>query len=139
MIVSRKNKKKSVLPVSAMSDIAFLLLIFFMLSSISEEDKEIQIELPSSRVSVQEDKKFFNVWVDSAGDIFFNAKKGSPAALTTYALYKLKADPETRVLIRASRDVSYSVIDSVFESLREAGAYNVVLVSEKRYYKEPNI
>jgi biopolymer transport protein ExbD len=133
MAFGRRLKNRSVLPVSAMADIAFLLLIFFMLSSISGEDKEIKIELPEARMSMQENNKFFNVWLNKEGELSFGAKKGTPEALTTFAQYKLRENPEVRVMIRASRDVKYESVNTVFEALKKAGAHYVVLVSEKKY------
>jgi biopolymer transport protein ExbD len=131
MAIERKIKSISMLPVSAMADIAFLLLIFFMLSNISEEDKEVKIELPQSEVSVQETEKFFNVWVNEQGDVFFSGKQGSLNALTTFATYKLLSNPQVRVLIRASKDVRYEHINNVLFSLKEAGVHYIVLISKK--------
>ncbi|MBN2042032.1 MAG: biopolymer transporter ExbD [Spirochaetes bacterium] len=132
MAIEIKSKSRSVLNVSAMADIAFLLLIFFMLSSISEEDKEIPIELPKSSISVQENEKFFNVWINNQGSIFFSGKQGTLPALTTHATYKLIANPQVRVLIRASKDVQYEYVNNVMDALKEAGIHYIVLVSEKK-------
>ena len=132
MAIERKLKSRVSLPVSAMADIAFLLLIFFMLSSISEEDKEIPIELPQSKISVQENEKFFNVWINEQGDVFFSGKQGNLLALTTHATYKLLSNPQIRVLIRASKDVKYEYINSVLDALKEAGIHYIVLISKKK-------
>lgn len=132
MSLKSKLKRQAGINVSAMSDIAFLLLIFFILSSVTEEDKEIPIELPQSHISVQETEKFFNVWIDKDGDIYFGAKKGNPVKLTTFATYRLRKNPKVKALIRASRDVEYEAVDTVFDALREAGLHHIVLVSEKR-------
>ncbi len=132
MRIGRKLKNVSSLPVAAMADIAFLLLIFFILSSVTEEDKEIKIELPKSHISSQENEKFINVWIDSNGKIFYSGKEGSNAGLTAYSTRKLRTNPELRVLIKADKDVKYEHVNSTFDALKEAGVRYIILVSEKK-------
>ncbi len=115
-----------------MADIAFLLLIFFMLSSIMEMEKEIPVKLPESRISVQEKGKYFNIWIDENGDYFFDNRKDSSANLATFARYKLASNPDTTALIRAEKDIPYEFVNAVMESLKEAGLHSIVLVSRKK-------
>lgn len=132
MNIERRKKSQSIIPVSSMADIAFLLLIFFMLSSIADADREIPIELPESRISIQENEKYFNVWITKEGDIYFSGRKGTLNALTTHASYRMMATPEIRALIRAQRNARYEYINGVLDALKEGGIHNVVLVSKKR-------
>ncbi len=114
-----------------MADIAFLLLIFFMLSSIADADREIPIRLPESRVTVQETKKYFNVWLDNEGKMYFGGKEGTPRMLTTFSQYRLISQPEVRALIRAEKDIPYKYVNEALEALKKSGVHNVVLVSKK--------
>ena len=132
MKVDRRKESKSIIPVSSMADIAFLLLIFFMLSSIAEVDKEIPIKLPESKMSIQERKKYFNVWIPKEGEFFYAGKKGTLTGLTTHAQYMMISNPEVRALIRAERNIPYRHINSALEALKEGGIHNVVLVSKKK-------
>lgn len=131
MPIARKRRAEATIPSSAMSDIAFLLLVFFMLSSFAEVDKEIPIELPESRISIQEDEKFFNVWVDNDGTVYFNNEAGSLSGLSSYATRRLIQDPEVEVLIRAPKEVQYTTINGVLEALKDGGIHRVVFVSMK--------
>lgn len=132
MAIQRKHKNQAIIPVSAMSDIAFLLLIFFMLSSFAEVDKEIPLKLPQSEISRQEKKKYFNVWVQKNGDIFYDNSQGTLSGLKTYANRRLFKNPDVKALIRASRFVEYKTVNSVLKSLKGAGIHNVVFVSKKK-------
>ncbi len=132
MQIERKNKNSTVIPTSSMSDIAFLLLIFFMVSSLADADKELEITLPQSRISVQTTQKYFNIWIDKKGDIYYRGNKTTPPALTTHATYKLMSDPDVRALIRAEQDARYESVNAVMNALKDAGCTNVVFVSEKK-------
>lgn len=131
-MIQRRSKPCSSVPVAAMGDIAFLLLIFFMLSSITEKEVDLKVELPKSRVSVQESNKFFNVWVDNEGAIYYDGNIGNAAGLTNHAVFKMRANPEIRALIRASDNTSFEHMNAVFDALKDAGLHYIVLVSEKK-------
>jgi len=132
MAIERKNRAKSIVPVSSMADIAFLLLIFFMLSSIMDMEQEIPLQLPESMISVHEPKKYFNVWINRQGEYFFDNKKNELCDLAPYASHRISQNPETRVLIRADREIPYRYVNNALEVLRQAGLHNIVLVSGKR-------
>jgi biopolymer transport protein ExbD len=132
MKVETRIKRRFDIPVASMADIAFLLLIFFMVSSIADADREIPIRLPESRVSVQENKKYFNVWITKNGDCYFGSRKGTLEALTTLAQYRIVSNPEVRALVRAEHDTPYEYINGVLDSLKEGGLHNVVFVSKKK-------
>ncbi|MCX7678017.1 MAG: biopolymer transporter ExbD [Spirochaetes bacterium] len=131
-MIRKRIRPSSAIPVSAMADIAFLLLIFFILSNVSEDTIDIKMDLPQSHISEQETQRYFNVWVDEKGDIFFGGKKGTAQELTSYARFKMASNPQTKALIRASKTIKYEHINAIFESLKEAGVHNIVLVSKKK-------
>jgi len=131
-MIVRRAKPQAGISVSAMGDIAFLLMIFFILSSVTEKEVNLKIDLPQSRVSMQENNKFFNVWVDEKGGIYYDGAPGNAKGLVTHAMYKLRSDPDVRVLLRSSNGTNFEHINAVFDALKEAGVHYVVLVSEKK-------
>ncbi|MCG8541148.1 MAG: biopolymer transporter ExbD, partial [Clostridia bacterium] len=48
-MIQRRQKQSRGIPLPAMADIAFLLLVFFMLSSIADSRKQVPINLPETR------------------------------------------------------------------------------------------
>jgi biopolymer transport protein ExbD len=132
MKIIKRVGAKSTIPVASMADIAFLLLIFFMISSIGEVDKEIKLDLPEARMTIQEKKKYFNVWITPDGKYSFGGRVGTLTALTTFAQYSVVSNPETRALIRAESTVPYEYINGAMDSLKDAGVRNVILVSKKK-------
>ncbi len=132
MKIVKRIGAKSVIPVASMADIAFLLLIFFMISSIGEVDKELPLKLPEARMTIQEKKKYFNVWITPEGYYYFGGRKGTLTALTTFAQYTIVSNPETRALIRAENTVPYEYVNNALDTLKDAGVRNVILVSKKK-------
>jgi biopolymer transport protein ExbD len=74
--MARKHKKKrrtATVPVASMGDIAFLLIIFFLLASEFNKDKPQPMTLPqSSKVEKVEDKVAIRVDIDKDGNIFLD-------------------------------------------------------------------
>ena len=135
MKINRSKKSKFIIPVSSMADIAFLLLIFFMLSSIMDAEKEIALKLPTSETTKITKDKFLNVWINRNGDYFFDDKKNDISNLKTYAQSRLISNANIKALIRADKNIPYKKIDSVLKELKNAELYDIVLSSKKKYEK----
>ena len=131
MTIRRRQKSRSIIPVSSMADIAFLLLIFFILSSILEMEKEVPINLPESRISVSESKKFFNIFVTPDGHYIYDNRIDTLQNLRGYAIYKSSGNSDVKAMINADRELPFEYINNVMEVLRDSGVYNIVLVSKK--------
>lgn len=131
-MIRKRVRIPNTIPVSAMADIAFLLLIFFILSNVSEDTIDIKMELPQSHISEQETKRYFNVWIDEQGTVFYGGKQGTVQGLTSYARFKMASNPDTKAFIRASKTLKYEHVNAIFEALKEAGVHNIVLVSKKK-------
>jgi biopolymer transport protein ExbD len=142
-MIKKRKQSRGVIPVASMGDIAFLLLIFFMISSIAEAEKEIQVLLPEARMAIEEKNKFFNLYVkkNEADQIeyyygFDKCDFDNLTLLTNYARTKLlnlnpEQMPEFRALIRSDKDIPYRYINGAMSAIKEAGVYNIMLVTEK--------
>lgn len=132
MIIERKKRSRSLIPLPSMADIAFILLIFFLLTSAIDIEKDIRLELPETNVSQSESKKYFMVWIDGIGRIIMKGEEGDNEKLYTFAKYRSIDNPDVKALIGADRKVPYRVINGVMEILRNAGVHNIVLISKKK-------
>ena len=73
--LQRKSKTSEEIPSSSMADIAFLLLIFFMVSTVFQKDRNRPIEWAQAEATEkidQKQKNILNVWVESNGDVYIN-------------------------------------------------------------------
>jgi biopolymer transport protein ExbD len=125
----RKSKVASEIPDSSLADIAFLLLIFFMVTTVFRKESPREIVMPEAEATERVDAKRKNVlhiWVEPDGRIFINDALVPVENVSTIAgqLYE-ETDQELVVSIRADREVPYSTINDVSEELREGGALRV--------------
>ncbi|MCL1814870.1 MAG: biopolymer transporter ExbD [Treponema sp.] len=115
----RRERKKITVPMNAMSDVAFLLLIFIMLVSLINYRREIKIDYPEAdkarRTSAE---KNLEIWIDGYGELYL---EGLPAELETIenALGETyRSAPDTRVHIIADKNVPYGSVNGVIEILQ---------------------
>jgi biopolymer transport protein ExbD len=124
----------AVIPTASMADIAFLLIIFFMVTTAYSLDRT-PMQLPQTVEQQQTAKGSAIVAVDQAGGLRFSAgeEDTQPVAdLDALAMRINEVAAANRLhpfVIKADRRVKYRVIDAVLERLRAAGAENVALLS----------
>jgi len=118
MKIARK-RKNPIVPMSSMSDVAFLLLIFIMLVALINFRREVKIEYPEAagakRTSAE---KNLEIWVDRNGALYLD---GLPAELKTIedALGETyRRAPDTRVHVIADKNTPYGNVSSIVEILK---------------------
>ena len=126
---SRKSKVASEIPDSSLADIAFLLLIFFMVTTVFRRERSRDIEQPEAAATQQVDEKRANImhlWIERDGTVYINdAIVPIDNVSSTVGQFYEETDRQAVIAIRSDRTVPYSTINQVTEELREGGALRV--------------
>ncbi len=124
----KKHKASGEIPSSSLADIAFLLLIFFMVSTTFRSEKPRKIELPEAQAQEkipEKRKDIQNVYVERNGAVYIN-DQNVPIPQVSDVIAPIRAEhPRLVVAIRGDTDVPYDVVNDVQEELRDAGAVRV--------------
>lgn len=124
----------AVIPTASMADIAFLLIIFFMVTTAYSLDRTA-MELPETRRQEQVEKGAAIIAIARDGRLRFSAGNedthavGDSQALAAEIRAVAASNSLHPFSIKADREVLYRVIDEVLEELRASGARNVTLLS----------
>jgi biopolymer transport protein ExbD len=124
MIRRRKRRKMLSVPTASMGDIAFLLIIFFILASRFAQEK-VNIESPRSPdISEMEEPKVM-VSVTKEGEIYCQGQLMPSAAdvrrrIENYLVGKTKPEQKL-VTFRCDRTVDRGVFEPVIEAIASAG------------------
>ncbi|MQA89752.1 MAG: hypothetical protein GEU90_05890 [Gemmatimonas sp.] len=125
----RKSKVASEIPDSSLADIAFLLLIFFMVTTVFRREQQREIEQPEADATQQVDEKRKNIlhlWVERDGAVYINDAAIPVTDVSSIVGQEYESlDRQLVVAIRSDREVSYAVINQITEELREGGALRV--------------
>lgn len=128
MKASRKKKRKPIpVPVASMGDIAFLLIIFFLVCSEAIKDKSnVPVELPNSEhVAQPKVTVVAYVTIDETGQIYFDGQPvenpkdiewGVRALLTNTV-----SDDQRHVQLKCDKSQPREVYQPVFQAIAEAG------------------
>ena len=131
---NRKSKASQEIPSSSLADIAFLLLIFFMVTTIFRATSERPIEWPAAEAAQKIDEKakdILYVWLEQDGGVWINDRAFSMNDVSgIVAPLYAQSDRRLVISLRADRDVPYVYVDLLQKELQEAGAVRLVFATE---------
>lgn len=132
MRVQRKTRIESVIPVSSMSDIAFLLLIFLMLSSIMNLKKNIEVKTPEAKqVSTTEGVQKYEIIIDKNGNAFFDGNYILLQEITAVFSQNIDREPDLYVQINADEAATYEMVNQVIKALQDARCYRLLFICKR--------
>ena len=138
----RKSKASDQIPSSSLADIAFLLLIFFMVTTVFRQERERPIEWPSAQATEQIDEKRQNImyiWIEQDGGIFINDQPVNMSDVSSLvAPAWIDSQRRLRISLRADARAPYRFVDGVMEEIKAGGAIYVVFATdlERRMARE---
>jgi len=138
MIVKYRLRKVSpVIPTASMADIAFLLIIFFMLTTTFSPVKT-SVDLPESVVRTEVEREAAIVAVTAQGDLVVSdglspgLEVATDEELSLFVAGVVSAQPNKQFVIKADRNVPYAAVDRVLEQLRRNKARVIGLLTEQK-------
>jgi biopolymer transport protein ExbD len=130
----RKSKASSEVPSSSLADIAFLLLIFFMVTTVFQADRDRPIEWPEAEAAEKIDEKqknILNIWLERSGTVFMNDQPFSMPDVSAYVAPLYAASERALVIsIRSDRQTPYIYVDQLQKELVEGGVVRVVFAAQ---------
>ena len=131
--LDRKSKASSEIPSSSLADIAFLLLIFFMVTTVFRSDKERPITWATAAATEKIDEKvknILNIWMERDGSIWINDQSLAMEEVSDVVLPLYAASERHLVIsIRGDRETPYSFMDALQKELVSAGVVRVVFAT----------
>ena len=130
----RRPKKQSLPPqlmLSPMIDMIFLLLVFFIVSTMyMSEIKTIPIRLPVAQNSETVSKSNFAVTVKKDGVLYLEDNKIEIKQLVANAAAESKRDAAFSVIIRADGAANYKTVIKLMDELKGAGVTRFGLATD---------
>lgn len=130
----KSSKASEEIPSSSLADIAFLLLIFFMVTTVFQQDKDRTIDWPLAEAAEKMDEKqknILNIWMEQDGKVYINDAEHTMEQVTQVVtpLY-VASDRRLQISIRGDRDVPYEYIDQLQQALIRGGVLRVVFAAQ---------
>ena len=115
----KRKEGESEIPTSSMADIAFLLIIFFMVTAVFSATKGLEFKLPKDDKAPpeQEEAVFVKVGVD--GSVLVDCRPMELDEILPYLEPKLLRNPEKPVILYTDANAPYQAMISVYDVLGE--------------------
>jgi biopolymer transport protein ExbD len=129
--LERRNRPSAEIPTSSMADIAFLLIVFFLVTTTMNQDKGIGMQLPPAGEQKKIQKKnICNVWVNAGGQILINLEDEVPLnRLRGNIERRLSENDKLIVSLKGDDETPYAIFVDVLDEIKLAGATRISLAS----------
>jgi biopolymer transport protein ExbD len=119
MKLRHRTPKDFVIPLSSMSDVAFLLLIFIMLVSLINYRREVKIEYPEAQKALRTSaEKNLEIWIDREGRVYLDGLASDLRGVQNAVDEIYRSAPDTRLHIIADRETPYRHLNEVIAVLQ---------------------
>lgn len=120
MSLKKRTKVEAGFSMSSMTDIVFLLLLFFVMASTMSSPNDIKLNLPQSKAATSTKSVVAKVSIDGSGKYF--VAKGSaapqqiaPEMLESYIMDLVAQDSTTYIALHADQDIAYKEVVRVLD------------------------
>ena len=131
MDFGRSIKKEPFIPTSSMGDIAFLLLVFFMVTTIFRDENGLPVELPRAEAGEEVNRELVsNVYINRVGQISIDDRLVQVKHIRDIMGTKITENPQLIVAFKTDNYADYGTVSDVMEELKEVNAVRVFFNSD---------
>ena len=130
MALRSRNKVSPDFNMSSMTDIVFLLLIFFMLTSTLVSPNALKLLLPNSKAKTLE-KQTISVSITKEIDFFVNEEKVIESNLENQLKLLLKNEKEPAIILHTDKSVDIEHVVKVMD-IAYRNKYKIVLATKPK-------
>ncbi|OYD16561.1 hypothetical protein CH330_02490 [candidate division WOR-3 bacterium JGI_Cruoil_03_51_56] len=130
--IAKQRRSRPDIPMASTSDIAFLLIIFFMVSTVFRKEQGMNITLPEAEATerILKRRNVSNVWVDKTGRTTVNDNLVKTDIVTSIMAERVIENPDLVVMMQADRDAAYGTVTDILEALKDARALKVTFATD---------
>ncbi len=133
MKITFREQEKATIPTTSTADIAFLLIIFFMVSTTFRAETGLKIILPKAEAAKKiPTKNLVHVWISPEGIISIDDVLMPISRVSKVMKRKKQINPDVIVSVRCDASTKYSDVEAVFDQLVDANVLKVSLATEKK-------
>ena len=120
MALKKRSKVEAGFAMSSMTDIVFLLLLFFIMASTMSSPNDIKLNLPQSKANTSTKSVIAKVSIDAEGKYFVATGNNQPVAiapelLESYIMNIVAQDSTTYIALHADQNIPYKEVVKVLD------------------------
>ena len=128
MMLEKERKRGAEIPTASMADIAFLLLIFFLVVTTIDVDKGLGLTLPPIGQDIEIQKKnICTVLINAEGKVLIDEKPVQTNLINEIISRKLAENERLIVSLKTARETKYEVYIKTLDQIKMAGSKRISL------------
>jgi len=129
MLLGKRKKVSQDIPTSALPDIIFLLLIFFLVTTTIDAEKGLDLVLPPADTEQLEmsKKNIVNLLINAAGNVAIDNEIVEVRDITRIIKERIQENPLLVVSVKTDKQTQYDVYLDVIDKLKKAEAKRISL------------
>jgi len=131
MKITRKKRVLSEFPMVSMADIAFLLIIFFMLTTVFEVEKVADVNIPRTQAGHGKPKQNIHVTLTPDERIQIGEEFVDFYQVQLMLKERLEENPNAIVILRGDEALNYRFVMDVIDEIKQAGVDKLALATKE--------
>jgi len=125
-----ENEEAGEIDLTPMLDVVFILLIFFIVTSVFVKEAGIDVNKPEASTALSQSGDLIMIAVGFQGDIWIDGEQIDPRFIRSRFELRLADAPNSAVIIQADQDANNEQVLLILEAAREASIENVSISTE---------
>jgi len=127
MAINKKSKVSTEIPTASMPDIVFMLLLFFMVTTVFRTSTGLDITLPQAKriVKLEAKKNVVSLWANVEGDISIDDQLTPVKEIARVMYKKIVENPLIIVSMKIDQGADMGLVTDIQQQLREVNALRV--------------
>ncbi len=134
MLVDNKKKRgETEIPMASLADIAFLLLIFFLVTTTIDVDRGIGLTLPAKGEETEvRSTNITNLLVNAAGEVLVDGEQVAMNDVARLIREKIAENEKLIVSVKTDRLTKYEAYVQVLDELKVANATRISIAEPEK-------
>jgi len=129
MLLGKKKESNVEIPSASLSDIVFLLLIFFLVTTSIDTEKGLDLVLPppgDTEIKIPKEN-LANMLVNASGQVLLDGEIIKVRQISRIIREKITANPNLVISLKTDKETEYDIYIHVLDQLKKAEAKKISL------------
>lgn len=127
---SSDDEVETAIDMSPLIDCVFILLIFFIVTTVFVEETGVEVDKPQAAASTNLESNSILIAITEDGKVVYGKKEIRAAGVGSLVKRMLLADPETPVIVQADKGAKTGTLVQVVGEAKAAGAVKVSIATQ---------
>ena len=129
----RREKIEATIPTASMADIAFLLLIFFMVTTTFRAETGLRVVIPQVEAAEKMPaKNLTHIWISTNGLVSIDDALVPIDRISDLMMRKRQVNPDIIVSVKCDKATGYKVVEDVLNEFVDASVLRIHLAARKK-------